>query len=67
MEGPHKPERQWRKAAGCANSACVEVAIDEDQYLVRDSKDPWGPILTFTAVEWEAFVAGVRAGDFESS
>jgi len=32
---------------------------------VRDSKDPDGPILRFTAAEWAAFVEGVAAGEFD--
>jgi hypothetical protein len=30
---------------------------------VRYSKDPDGPKLVFTADEWRAFTAGIRAGD----
>jgi hypothetical protein len=30
-----------------------------------NSPDPTGPILTFTAAEWVAFTAGVRAGEFD--
>jgi hypothetical protein len=33
---------------------------------VRDTKDKGaGPVLLFTAGEWEAFTAGVRAGEFD--
>jgi hypothetical protein len=32
---------------------------------VRDSKDLDGPVLTFNAEEWAAFVAGVRDGEFD--
>jgi hypothetical protein len=32
---------------------------------VRDSKDRHGPVLRFTPVEWEAFVGGVRDGEFD--
>jgi hypothetical protein len=34
-------------------------------YLIRDSKNPAGPVLSFSKMEWDVFVAGVRAGDFE--
>jgi len=34
---------------------------------VRHSKDPDGPKLVFTAEEWEAFTAGIRAGEFDLS
>jgi hypothetical protein len=42
----------------------VEVAQVGDQYLIRDSKNPDQPALTFTAAEWDAFVDGVAAGEF---
>jgi hypothetical protein len=35
-----------------------------DVVLVRNSKDPNGPVLRFTRAEWEAFVGGVEDGDF---
>lgn len=35
-------------------------------YLLRDSKDPNGPKLAFATVEWDAFIAGVRDGEFDS-
>jgi len=43
----------------------VEVANVGETFVFRDSKDPSGPVLTFTKDEWDAFVAGVRAGDFQ--
>ncbi|MGH3797038.1 MAG: DUF397 domain-containing protein [Pseudonocardiaceae bacterium] len=57
----------WRKTSysngngGC----CVEVAgLEGGSRAVRDSKDPAGPVLTFTAQGWIAFTAGVRSGEF---
>jgi hypothetical protein len=44
----------------------VEIAdLDNGRRAVRDSKDPAGPALTFSAAEWSAFSAGVRAGEFD--
>lgn len=31
---------------------------------VRGSKDPHGPAPVFTATAWEAFMDGVKSGDF---
>jgi hypothetical protein len=42
----------------------VEVAFVEDKVAVRDSKDRGGPVLLFTAHEWEAFIGGARDGEF---
>lgn len=44
---------------------CVEVAFVDGQVGVRDSKDRQGPMLLFTAHEWEAFLAGAREGEFQ--
>lgn len=32
---------------------------------MRDSKNPTGPALIFTASEWDAFTAGVNDGEFD--
>ncbi|MGH3852250.1 MAG: DUF397 domain-containing protein [Pseudonocardiaceae bacterium] len=46
--------------------ACVEVAdLDGGHHAVRDSKNPTGPELMFTAAGWAAFTAGVRSGEFD--
>ena len=37
--------------------ACVEMAVDSRQVLVRDSKDRSGPQLAFGADAWAEFVA----------
>lgn len=59
---------RWIKASVSAgNGACVEVAsIKEDEILVRNSRDPEGPILSFTNAEWVAFLAGAKAGEFDA-
>ncbi|MEE1786447.1 DUF397 domain-containing protein [Streptomyces sp. SP17BM10] len=34
---------------------------------VRDSKDPKGPALVFTAEAWAAFVGAVRTGELPTA
>lgn len=57
----------WRRSRFCNGaSACVEVAVLPDGgVVVRDSKDPDGGRLSFTAGEWAAFTAGVRENEFD--
>ena len=60
----------WRKSTFSNGSGgnCVEVAIamPDGRRAVRDSKDHGtGPVLHFTKDEWSAFVAGVKAGEFD--
>lgn len=59
----------WRKSTSSANgSTCVEVAGNlPGVVLIRDSKDPEGPVLVFSPDEWQAFTAGVRDGEFDVS
>jgi hypothetical protein len=55
----------WRTSSLCDLNGCVEVAVLDDRVVVRDAKDRAGPVLVFTASEWEAFVGGVRGGEFD--
>ncbi|MFI7431212.1 DUF397 domain-containing protein [Micromonospora sp. NPDC049836] len=51
---------RWRKSTKSGNNGgdCVEVADNLPGVVgVRDSKDPTGPVLTFAAPAWRAFVA----------
>jgi hypothetical protein len=46
----------------------VEVAVAVDGAVgIRDSKDRTGPILTVTRSAWQAFVDGVRGGEFDTT
>jgi hypothetical protein len=55
----------WRTSTYSGGNSCVEVAFMDGQVGVRDSKDRQGPMLVFTANEWEAFIGGARDGEFE--
>ena len=54
-------DSNWRKSSysGSNGGECVEVATTE-AVLVRDTADPNGPMLTFTADAWRAFTAAIR-------
>jgi Domain of unknown function (DUF397) len=67
MTTQHESNLVWRKSSASAyNGNCVEVAaLAGGGVAVRDSKDPNGPRLRFTAAEWSAFTAGVHAGEFD--
>lgn len=54
----------WRKSTySGGNGSCVEIANLDTAAAVRDSKDPNGPKLIFTAGEWRSFVDGIKAGN----
>jgi hypothetical protein len=57
----------WRKStrSGPDGGNCVEVAeLTSGRRGVRDSKNPTGPVLIFTASEWGAFIEGAQNGEF---
>jgi hypothetical protein len=55
-----------RKSSFSASNGCVVIDIDgEGVVQVHDSKDPDGPILQFGRHEWEAFIRGVKKGEFD--
>jgi Domain of unknown function (DUF397) len=58
----------WIKSSlSFSNSNCVEVAnLPGGGIGVRDSKDVTGPVLRFTPGEWDAFLGGVRNGEFDN-
>jgi hypothetical protein len=56
---------RWRKSTASEPNDCVEVAFVEHAVLVRHSRDPSGPKLTYSEAEWAAFLAGVRNGEFD--
>lgn len=57
----------WTKSSlSSANGNCVEVAdLSGDFIKVRNSRDIKGPVLRFTPAEWDAFLGGVRNGEFD--
>ena len=57
----------WIKSSlSTYNGNCVEVAgLTGEAIRVRDSKNPRGAALTFSAAEWDAFIGGVRNGEFD--
>lgn len=57
----------WRKSSrsnGATN--CVEVAMLADGSVgVRHSRRPDAEVIVYSRTEWAAFVAGVKAEEFE--
>ncbi|MGO4419898.1 DUF397 domain-containing protein [Streptomyces sp. MCAF7] len=57
---------QWRKSSfsGAEGPNCVELARNADTTLIRESDDPHVVVST-TPMRLAAFIAGVKAGDFD--
>ncbi|WP_156721843.1 DUF397 domain-containing protein [Streptomyces apocyni] len=62
---------QWFTSSYSNNGGqCIEVAANlaasRGVVPVRDSKNPTGPVLDFPADSFASFVAGVKAGEFDT-
>jgi hypothetical protein len=58
---------EWRKAKrSISNGACVEVASATESVIIRDSKDPYGPVLRYPDSVWLQFLGRTGRGEFDS-
>lgn len=56
----------WFKSSfSGSGGTCVQVRFAAGGVQVRDSKVADGPVLEFNRGEWEAFLLGAFAGEFE--
>lgn len=56
----------WRKSSRSGvNGNCVEFAQLDSAITVRDSKNPTGPTLRFTAREWRHFIHATKGGLYD--
>lgn len=57
----------WRKARrSVATGECVEVAPVAGNIVVRDSMNPDGLVLQYSAVSWRSFVTETKRGNFDA-
>jgi hypothetical protein len=57
----------WRKSSySTAHGNCVEVApLGDGRIAVRNSKSPDEKVVFFTRAEMDAWIKGVKAGEFD--
>jgi Domain of unknown function (DUF397) len=72
MPAPDLSRVRWRKSSysNGMGGSCVEVAVltraaGEHDIAVRDSKDPHGPALTFTARRWRDFTTAIKSHELD--
>ncbi|MFB9708294.1 DUF397 domain-containing protein [Streptosporangium sandarakinum] len=66
----------WQQTTGsdATGGRCMEVVhgtssieVQPDRlFLVRDSKDPDGPVLSFAPAEWDAFLSTIKSGGLDA-
>jgi hypothetical protein len=70
MPAPIPADICWRKSSfsgGNGSGGCVEVAVlPGGEVAVRDTKDRGRAPHRHSGEAWQAFLAGVRAGEFDA-
>lgn len=56
----------WRISRTCDGGACVGVARRGKDVFIGNTSNFDSPVSKFTVDEWQAFVVGVKEGDFDS-
>jgi hypothetical protein len=63
---PDLTDVRWIKSHRCSADGCVEVAhLPGGSVALRDSKNVSKAAHVFDQDEWAAFIAGVKAGEFD--
>jgi hypothetical protein len=74
MTSPHPPDAvpdldtaPWRKSSFSPDEgACVETApLADGSIAVRNSNYPQADVVLFTRAEMDAWIKGVKAGEFD--
>lgn len=62
-------DSSWIKSSlSFSNGNCLEArALADGHFEIRNSRFPDRQLPPFTRDEWEAFLAGVRAGEFDAA
>jgi hypothetical protein len=60
-------ELRWFKSSfsGGNGNGCIEIAFLSGEVAVRDTKNRTLPSHRHPSTSWTAFLAGVRAGEFD--
>jgi hypothetical protein len=57
-------EKTWKRSSYCNGGGCPEVAHHGGRVEIRDSERQ-NEVTWFTEANWQKFVAGVKAGEFD--
>ncbi|MGH3823334.1 MAG: DUF397 domain-containing protein [Pseudonocardiaceae bacterium] len=67
MTGPNPDITHWRTSSFSGNNGtCVEVtALPDGHIAMRNSNHSDGGVILFTRAEMDAWIKGVKAGEFD--
>lgn len=58
-------ELDWHVSRTCDGGCCITVARVGEEVLIRNNRSPKGQVVRSTRPEWQAFVLGIKSGDFD--
>ena len=50
----------WRKSSFSAAGSCIEVAIQNDSILIRDTKNRSGGTISASSSAWQEFIQAIQ-------
>lgn len=57
----------WKKSSFCGNSSCLEVMLfPKSGYVSIRNLSRGGYTVACSTEEWDAFIAGVKNGEFDA-
>lgn len=59
------PHASWRMSSFTDRGSCVAVACRDGDVAVRNSNQPEGGVLVFSAQAMHDWIAGIKAGEFD--
>lgn len=64
QEEPHlrDPLHTWRRSSFCESAGCVHFIHYTDRVALADEA---GNTVSYTDEEWDAFIRGAKAGEFD--
>lgn len=57
-------QARWMKSSKCTYGNCVEARFCEGHVELRDTKTA-GVVLEIASEDWQAFITGVKQGEFD--
>lgn len=62
---PNPFEKEGFKLSSLTHKCCCVAVRMGDTIEIRDTKNPNSPTLFFNKEEWNAFIGGVKLGEFD--
>jgi hypothetical protein len=56
---------QWQVSQRCNGGECVRVADGGQMIFLGDTKNPSGPVFSYSRPQWQALITQIKRGDLD--